>query len=185
MKQWSSRLHDDLRLLPPVSLQLATTISREVSVLSVEAKQRVRTASCIALESRIEELKAFQGWMDLVAASGQMHPVVIRAQVITQNYICFVCLGEACFNVLRKESPTGSATKKCCAFLTDNPIRAFRNAIAHSNWKYLADCSGLEFWAKKGSDPAEAPSRFEVSQSELSFWQAVSRCVAYAAYLSL
>jgi hypothetical protein len=108
-----------------------------------------------------------------------------RAQVITQNYICFVYLGEACFKALKKEVQAETATQRCCKYLTDNPVRAFRNAIAHSNWCYLPDFSGLEFWARKGADPAERPTRFEVRQQELDFWQSLARCTAYAAYLSL
>lgn len=69
--------------------------------------------------------------------------------------------------------------------LTDNPVRALRNAIAHSNWRYLPDFSGLEFWAKKGAEVDEPPSRFQVTQHELGFWQTLARCVAYASYLSL
>jgi hypothetical protein len=73
-------------------------------------------------------------------------------------------------------------TRKCCRFLTDNPIRAFRNALAHANWRYNEDFSGLRFWARKGSDPSEALREFEVSQLELGFWQALARCVAYVAF---
>jgi len=49
----------------------------------------------------------------------------------------------------------------------------------------VSDYSGLVFWAKKGADPNEPLSRFEVSQEDLNFWQTLSRCVAYAAYTSL
>ena len=105
---------------------------------------------------------------------------LVRAEVIVQNYICFVYLSEACFFALRKNAKSDSVTRRCCKFLTDNPIRAFRNAITHSNWCYTPDISGLVFWARKGSEPNEPLSRFEVSQAELSFWQALSRAVAYA-----
>jgi hypothetical protein len=185
MHQWSTRLRDDLRVGPPESNRLATTIAQEVAGLPDEAKQRVRDASPIPLKIRIEELVAFQGWMDLVHAIPQPHPVVVRAQVVYQNYICFVYLGESCFNALKKELPAGSAAKKCCKFLTDNPVRAFRNAVSHSNWQYLSDFSGLEYWARKGADPTEPMVRFEVSQQDLSFWQALARCTAYASFLSL
>jgi hypothetical protein len=57
--------------------------------------------------------------------------------------------------------------------------------VAHSNWNYLPDFSGLEFWANKGNDPNEQPSEFVVLQEELSYWQALARCTAYASYLSL
>jgi hypothetical protein len=184
MRQWSSRLRDDLEILPPASNRLASAISVEVAGLSGEAKQRIRDTSPIPLEARIEELQAFQGWMDLVRQS-EPHPVVVRAQVITQNYICFVYLGEACFKVLGKELPSDSVSKKCCKFLTDNPVRAFRNAIAHSNWRYLPDFSGLEFWARKGNAQDEPLARFTALQQDLAFWQAVARCTAYSSFLSL
>lgn len=184
MEQWTARLRDDLNIVPPESNRLASTITAEVLALSAEAKERVKDASIISLAARIEELRALQEWMDLVHESDPP-AAVVRAQVIVQNYICFVYLGETCFNVLRKELPVGAAAKKCCKFLTDNPVRAFRNAIAHSNWQYLPDFSGLEFWAKKGADPTEQPSKFVVLQQELSFWQALARCTACAAYLSL
>ncbi len=184
MRNWSTRLRDDLKIAPPESDALASNIARDVESLSFEAKERVRNASLIPLGARLEELIAFQMWMDFLHASSP-HPAVTRAQVIGELYVCFVYLGEACFGVLRKELPNGSVAKKCCKFLTENPVRALRNAVAHSNWHYLPDFSGLEFWAKKGPDPSEQPSRFVVLQEELSFWQALARCTAYASYLSL
>jgi len=128
---------------------------------------------------------AFQAFMDMIRQSDRLHPSVVRAQVIYQNYICFVYLNEACFSIVRKELPTGSSSRKCCRFLTDNPVRAFRNALAHANWRYLANFSGIEYWARRGADPTEQMVRFEVSQSDLSFWQAIARCTAYAIYLSV
>ena len=184
MRNWSARLRDDLKIAPTESDALASSIAQEVRALSLEAKDRVRAASLVPLEARLEELIAFQKWMDLTHGS-RPHPAAVRAQVITELYICFVYLGESCFGVLRKELPIGSVTRKCCKFLTENPVRALRNAVAHSNWRYLPDFSGLEFWAKKGADPNEQPSRFVVLQEELSFWQALARCTAYASYLSL
>jgi hypothetical protein len=185
MQQWSARLRDDLRIGPPESNQLATTIAREVASLSSIAKTEVKDASQIPLEKRIEELVAFQGWMDIVHTARDPRPAVVRAQVVYQNYICFVYLGESCFNVLKKALPSGSTAKKCCQFLTDNPVRAFRNALAHANWRYLPDFSGLEYWARKGADLTDSLVRFEVAQQDLSFWQALARCTAYASFLSM
>src|SRR5437899_1340677 len=160
MRQWSTRLRDDLRIGPPESNQLATTITREVAALSDEAKKRAREASQIPLRIRIEELVAFQGGMDHVHSRTEPHPVVVRAQVVYQNYICIVYLGESCFNDLKKELPSGSTAKKSCRFLTDNRVRAFRNAVAHANCRYLPDFSGLEYWAHKGTEPSEPMARF-------------------------
>jgi hypothetical protein len=184
MQAWSSRLRDDLKIGPPENNQLATTIAKEVASLSEEAKQRLRDASEISLATRIEELIGFQGFMDHVRKH-DASAAVVRAQVVYQNYICFVYLGESCFTVLRKELPSGSITRKCCQFLTDNPVRAFRNAVAHANWRYLPDFSGLEFWARKGAEPTEPMARFEVSKRDLGFWQALARATAYAAFLSV
>lgn len=185
MQRWSSRLRDDLNIGPPESNRLATTIATEVAALPNTVKVRIRESSPIPLDARTEELVAFQAYVDMVHQSGQPRPSVIRAQVVYQNYVCFVYLNEACFNILRKELPAASSARKCCKFLTDNPVRAFRNALAHANWRYLPDFSGLEFWSRKGADFTEAMVRFEVLQADLSFWQAIARCTAYAVYLSL
>ena len=184
MRAWSKRLITELKIKEGESQKLATTIASEVRWLSKEAKSEITKASPVDIKHRYEELLAFQGFMDFVHKS-ENHPAVVRAQVIVQNYICFVYLNENCFNVLRKHVSNGSACKKCCNFLVNNPVRAFRNAIAHSNWCYKSDFSGIRYWARKGSDPDEPLSKFEVDQDDLSFWQAVARCTAYAAYENL
>ena len=148
--------------------------------MGVKAKGQATEGSVISLNDRIGELSAFQAFMEL-----DLPHELIRAKVIVQNYVCFVYLGEACFKALRKSLPNGSTAKKCCKFLTDNPVRAFRNALAHGNWRYLPDFSGLEYWAQKGSDATEPLSKFVVSQEELNFWSALARCTAYSIYAGL
>jgi hypothetical protein len=184
MLAWSKRLISELTIKEEESQKLATTIASEVRWLPKEAKNEIINASPVDIRYTYEELLAFQGFMDIVHKS-EKHPSVVRAQVIVQNYICFVYLNENCFNVLRKHVSNGSACKKCCNFLVNNPVRAFRNAIAHSNWCYKSDFSGIRYWARKGSNPDEPLNEFEVDQDELSFWQAVARCTAYAAYENL
>jgi hypothetical protein len=184
MTVWSERLVTELKIKEEDTNKLATIISSEVRWLPVEAKREIMQASPVAIKHRYEELLAFQSWMDIVHNSTN-HPAITRAQVITQNYICFVYLNEACFSVLRQHLPHGSTSKKCCNYLINNPIRAFRNAIAHSNWCYNADFSGIIYWARKGSEKDEPLIEFEVSQEDLGFWQALARCTAYAAYENL
>ncbi len=117
-------------------------------------------------------------------AHGIPHPAVTRAQVITQNYVCFVYLKESWFEALHQVMAAGTATALCCAFLLSAPLRRFRNAFAHGNWRYLQDFSGLEFWARaKGT--ASTETRTELLQLELDFWQTLSRCTAYASMLTL
>jgi hypothetical protein len=184
MQAWGPRLRDDLGVAPEASVALATSIAADVRALPAGARISVLEATPVAIRHRVDELKAFQAFMD-AAGNVPDTPYLTRAQVIIQNYVCFVYLGDACFRVLRREAPRGSTLKRCCRFLTDNPVRAFRNAVAHGNWRYLDDFSGLVFWARKGDDPGEPLAELTVSQNDLSFWQSLSRCTAYAAYTSL
>jgi hypothetical protein len=184
MQQWAPRLRDDLGVSVAASLTLATSIAEDVRALSAEARAAVIASTPVSLRQRLDELAAFQIFMDDVATT-RSRPHLVRAQVVIQNYVCFVYLGEACFKVLRHESQASSTLKRCCTYLTDNPVRAFRNAMAHGNWQYSPDFSGLIYWARKGSDPGEVLGEFEVSQLELDFWQSLARCTAYAAYTAL
>ena len=184
MRAFATRLTSEVKLTPEMATKLATTIAADVRFLSSEQKAELRAASPVPLQDRLAELQAFQGWMDQ-AHTVRNHPFVTRAQVLSQNYICFVYLPEACFRVLAKACPSESAARKCAQFLNNNPVRAFRNAIAHANWTYRADFGALIYWARKGNAQGEPLERFEVEQDDLSFWQSLSRCVAYAAYSNL
>jgi hypothetical protein len=184
MAGFSGRLIDAVKLPPDIAGKLATTVAAEVRFLSAEQKLAVKDSSPVLLSDRLSELQAFQGWMDR-ARHVQNDPYVTRAQILSQNYICFVYLSEACFRALAKNCPNDSATRKCAKFLTDNPVRAFRNAIAHANWKYRPDFKAIVFWARKGSEPNEPLEQFEVEQDVLNFWQALSRCIAYVSYSNL
>ncbi len=181
MCSFAPYLRDQFGITPPQSNHIASEIANEIRGLPKDTLDSIAAADPVGAQARLEELRGFQMFMDFVHAV-ESHPAVIRAQVITQNYICFVYLGDACFKALRKAAPSGSVTRKCCQFLIDNPVRAFRNSLAHANWTYRDDYSGLVFWARKGSDPGEALARFEADQNDLNFWQALSRCVAYIAY---
>ncbi len=184
MQAFSARLTSEVGLTHEMAAKLAMTIAADVRLLSPEQKVEIRAASPVPLSDRLVELQAFQGWMDQ-AHTIRNNPFVTRAQVLLQNYICFVYLPEACFRVLQKACPSGSATKKCAQFLSNNPVRAFRNAVAHANWTYRSDFGAIIYWARKGSDPNDPLERFEADQNDLAFWQALSRCVAYAAYSNL
>jgi hypothetical protein len=182
--RWKDKLLMDVRVPADKYDQIATIMAKEIDALSEVAKEELKTASPIDVSSRIKELSAFQKMMDTF---NRMTPIpeVVRAQVITQNYICFVYLKESLFETLKRVSQPETITKKCCKFLSNNPVRAFRNSIAHGNWTYKHDSSGLDFWARKGESRDEPMVKWEVSQDELNFWQALSRTVAYTAYLTL
>ena len=184
LAQFSDQLVARASLNTEEARKVGTSIAAETRFLEPNARSSIFAASPVPLQERINELSALQTFMK-TAARIQNDPSVTRAHVVVQNYISFVYLGEVCFRALLKASQPGSVTRRCCKFLTDNPARAFRNALAHVSWTYKPDFRGLVFWSRKGSDPNEALTRFEVSQSELDFWQMLSKTVGYAAYTSI
>lgn len=180
MAAWSARLVSGVKLSEADSKKIATTIAADVRFLPSHAKAEIAAATPVPIRDRLTELRAFQSWMVTPKSS----PPANRAQVIMQNYICFVYLPESCFSVLSKILPSGSVSKKCAKFLCNDRIRSFRNAIAHANWTYREDFGAIIYWARKGdNDPSL--TRFEVGEEELEFWQAFSRTVAYAAFSNL
>lgn len=183
MAAFSERLEREVKVLPAAALKLATTVAADIRFLPVEAKLELRASTPVSIADRLAEVQSFQSWMDV--ARTIRSPSITRAQIITQNYICFVYLPESLFRVLAKHCPSGSAARRCAQFLSNNPIRAFRNAVAHANWTYRQDFGALIYWARKGAAPDEPLQRFEVEQSELSFWQSLSRCLAYASLTNL
>jgi hypothetical protein len=185
LARFGAHLRDNIGIDERAALKVATTVAADLRFLPVDAKTAIANSSVVSVETRLAELTAFQTFMDFVRTHQTPHPALVRAQVLCQNYICFAYLGDALFKILLKATPPDSLTRKCVRFLTDNPVRAFRNAIAHGNWCYRTDFSGLAFWARKGADSSEPMQRFEVSAEELDFWQALSRGVAYAAYSQL
>lgn len=185
MTQWASRLRDDLNIEAADANQIATSIVRDVSNIPDDVVREIHANASVPLQARLDELTGFQDFMDSIHFGAAPRPSFVRAQVVYQNYVSFVYLGDACFNILRKNLAPGCTAKKCMKFLTDNPIRAFRNAIAHANWSYLDDFSGLQYWARKGAAADEPMVRFDVTQIELGFWQSLARCDGYSSFLTL
>jgi hypothetical protein len=185
MRQWTPKLSNDLGVDPAAALSVATAVMKEVAHLPLSSKVRLKEKSVVPLELRLEEIVAFQMWMDLVRRQPHPPPEMVRAQVIAQNYVCFVYLGEAWFKALREIMPPGTVTRKLCQFLTDNPVRAFRNALAHGNWRYAGDYGSLIYWARKGSELSEPLVEFSVEAVDLDFWQSAARCTAYSSFLSM
>jgi len=107
MSAWSARLVSEVKVSDADSRKFATIIAREVRFLPALAKAEILDASPVRLGDRLQELQAFQGWMDIVRRSAPS-AFVVRAQVFTQNYISFVYLPEACFRILSKLTPSGS-----------------------------------------------------------------------------
>lgn len=158
--EFKSQLEKDVKIPFDKVDCVASTIEIEIKQNKQKLKQVITAVSPVPLETRLEELSAFQTMMDTFNRM-KPRPEIVRSQVMTQNYISFVYLKDTLFEVLRKNSENGSVTKKCTKFLLNNPVRAFRNSIAHGNWKYLNDFSGLEYWAHKDSNFNEPMTRLK------------------------
>lgn len=117
MQVWAQRMIHDLKLDLMQVNKLGTVIENEVRSITPEQKQQLILSSHVLPQNRVDELLGFQGWMD-VANKIRGNPFVTRAQVITQNYICFVYLGDALFKNLKSILPPPLVTGRCCRFFT-------------------------------------------------------------------
>lgn len=184
MGQFATKLRDDLGINAPYSQCLATTMANEIRKTPKPKIMDFLNSEMVDLRLRIDELKAFERFMDysaFIQKNAGIEPGLARAQVIVQLYISFVYLNEACFSKFRKICPAGSVVKKCCKSINDNPIRGIRNSVAHANWKYNPDFSGLIFNYFKDEQKTILDS-FELNQLDLSFWSSLSRTTAYVIY---
>jgi hypothetical protein len=185
--QFKERLICDIGVEEKYLSVICTTIYAELSNLNNDELLKIELVSPVTIEKRIEELKAFNMMMDRVNYSDlKKYPEIIRSQVIVQNYISFVYLKDNCFDVTKNVISSGTLTRRICKFLLDNPVRAFRNSIAHGNWQYTFNPSGIIYFAHKGdikqNEKSEVMIEFIVFQDELNFWQALSRATAYTIY---
>ena len=183
---YSDRLKEDVGIDKIHLDSICSTIYSELGQLSNENLLEIELASPISLKLRIEELTAFNMMMDRVNIQLSKYPEIVRSQVIVQNYIAFVYLKDNCFEVTKKIMPSGTLTRRIYQFLLNNPVRAFRNAIAHGNWQYANDFSAIKYYAHKGESIPNAEGKemceFTVENSELGFWQALSRATGYTIY---
>jgi hypothetical protein len=179
------RLLREVGLTGDEASKVATLVASDIRFLSPDAKAEIKAASPVQISARIDELLVFQAWMDL-AHSLPKHPTIVRAQVIVQNYICFIYLKDACFEVISKQAAPKSVAARCAKHLSRGAVRDFRNAFSHANWQYNSTYTGLECWVLQDGHNRLGPLKyFYVSQDDLTFWQALSRAVAYATYLQL
>lgn len=161
--------------------RVATDIHNAVVSLESSAKDDLRQALMVPPDRYVEELSAFQGWIE-IAHQNRDNPFVVRAQVMTELYVSFVWLKDS---VMKPASEflldgTFDAVE---TFLRTGQRRLLRNAIAHGRWCYLPDFSGLEYWAEPSRH--QPHERFEIDQRELGLWQVLSRGTAIAVLLGL
>jgi hypothetical protein len=182
---FGNRLKSEVGLNDAEAKKVATHVSGDIRFLPVDTKNEIKTASNIPLGARYEELVAFQAWSDL-ASSIKNSPPLTRAQVIVQNYVCFVYLKDSCFEVIAKKAIAASVAARCANYLSTDQVRDFRNAFSHANWKYNSSFTGFDCWVLVDARNRAGPMRqFAVLQDDINFWQTLSRCVAYAVYEQL
>jgi hypothetical protein len=162
--------------------QLATTVHREVASLSEASTNQLRRSVQIPPERYLEELTAFQRWMDFAHANAT-NPAIVRAQVMTELYVSFLWLQDSLMVPIAAVLPAGSVVSAITTFLGTGACERLREAVVHGRWCYLPDFSGLDCWTRIGTD--QRFEHFEVGDRDLNAWQLLSRGTAIAALLAL
>ena len=108
---WSIKLVTDVRVTEAVSRKLGTTIASDVRFLPHDLKREIAAVSPIPPRARVEELIAFQASMNSLK---RPPPAEVRAQVVIQNYLCFVYLPESVFRHSRQECTYGLGCESVC-----------------------------------------------------------------------
>lgn len=185
LAKFRDRLCNEVGLTPTEAGKVATLVAAEIRFLPLDAKAEIRAASPVPISARFDELVSFQAWSDF-ATSVEGQPAITRASVVVQNYVCFVYLKDACFEIVAKRAAADSVAYRAATYLSRGAVRDFRNAFSHANWCYNTSYTGLECWVLEDARSRSGAMRhFEVSQADLDFWQALSRGVAYATYEQL
>lgn len=157
---------------------LASKVYGEVAGLGTVVVNRLRIELAIPPEDYLEELQAFQAWMD-IAHSNSANPVIVRAQVMTQLYVAFVWLRDSLMEPLSEVAAPDGVVTSVIDFLRTDDRRRLRNAVAHGRWRYLQDFSGLECW------DGRPLASFIVDAEELEAWQLLSRSLQIAVLLAI
>lgn len=161
---------------------LATTIHEEIAGLEETVTNQLQLSVLIPPDRYVEEITAFQAWMDIAYANAG-NPAIVRAQVMTELYVAFVWLRDSLMKPIAAAASDQSAFAVVERFISSGLRRTLRNAVAHGRWCYLPDFSGLECWAEPTQ--GQPHERFEISQTDLDAWQLLSPGAAIAALLAL
>lgn len=170
-----------LALSLPLSAQgrIASAVYDEVAALGEETHNRLRVELAILPETYLEEMTAFQGWMDLANAN-RTNPFIVRAQMVTQLYFGFVWLRDSLMAPLSLAIADGVTTTIIKFFGKPTDRWTLRNAVAHGRWKYAADFSGLECW-----DGRPPTTYLFVAEKDLEAWLILSKATIISVLLAL
>lgn len=182
LKKDSDFFSKELKIDKDTINHIATKLAEEINDLSPDDKLEIRNSDLIDLRYRYQEVNAFNMGMNNTFLND---PAIGRLKMLATNYLAFVYLNESVFNRLYKRMDRDTLTKKCCKFLINNPVRAFRNALAHGNWRFKTDFSGIVYWARKGDQVDEPIVDFEVSGTNLKSWQSIALGIGYIIFSEL
>lgn len=185
LAQFELRLIDEVGVGKDNVYRVCSTVASEMEQVHTDAIRQIENQSPVKLKHRYNELVGFQRMMDCIGGLTTVDAGLIRAQVIAQNYICFVYLKDGFFRSIQQVIPNHAVCYRCCHFLTSARIRQFRNSIAHGNWNYSQNYSSLEYWDYKEGRKENGYEKFEVYQDELNFWQTLSRGIAYSSIIPM
>jgi hypothetical protein len=105
MAAWSARLISEVKISEDNSRKLGTKIASDVRFLSSDAKAEIAAASPISVRERLQELRAFQGWMDTtIAKTGNVSPVCSRSGDHSKLYLLRVSAGVLFPNPLQESA---------------------------------------------------------------------------------
>jgi hypothetical protein len=147
-KNWNKELTNDIKLSTSQAEVLCSEMYKEIRGLDAKTLKAITDSFApLSIDSIYEEYLVFEGTRMLSGALEQMTEYIgelpsvflTRAQVVFENYFCFVYLRESLFVALRdnlKKSHNSFASFRCAQYLMKDDIREFRNAIAHATWDY-------------------------------------------------
>jgi len=182
--EYKSELVDLVGIETDFVEMVATKISSEIKSLNIERLNELKNSSPVDLNDRYEELISFQSMMDFFN-SQKLAPQMVRAQILAQNYICFVYLKDNYFRALENILPFNSVGQRCFKYLLSSDVKNLRNAIAHGNWSYSTDFNGLNYWYTRKNGNENYYQKYFVTEKMYDFWQRLSRVVAYSSMLTI
>jgi hypothetical protein len=185
MHAYSPKLRDDLNLTPQASNRFATTIADEVRELPDEVLRKIRDEDEVGLYCRLVELEALGQFMEFVVKNKEKPDGVQslnRMAFACQFYYGFVYFNDACCDRLRDSALADSTLRKCCTYLNNYPVRGFRNAVAHGNWRHTGDGKCVRIYYSKEKDPTKNRLEYPIPLVEVDFWTILARMTACVAF---
>lgn len=195
MRPHARRLEEKVGIQPTQARSLATTIFGEISASDANLREAIRNSSPVSVKRRLLFFEDYQVWDTVIRAASHCPsnpappPQIVRRSYVEMQwvihlYCSFIFAGDSLFEVLKKKGPAGSCTRKCTAFIRENPIRALRHAVAHGNWQLQTETS-VDYWARKGESMDAALTQYQATYDDLKFYLDLTRCTAWASFLAV